>query len=354
MFIEQKTIWEYLSETDRPIVIYGMGNGADKIIDMLQSVGAKVSDIFASDEYVRGHSFRGHRVLKYSEICEKYSDCIVLVAFAAFKEDLLQKIYSIGEKYELLAPHVPLFGHQACDRRFISDNSDNIEKVYEMLADEQSKKCFSGVLNFMISGKISYLQNCTTDRDEVFRNIIKLGDGESYADLGAYNGDTVEEFLQLTGGKFRHITALEPDKKNYRKLFAKFGDRENIELLQNGIWNEATELIFDGRGGRNSSYGDDGYTVRTESIDRLFATEEVTYIKMDVEGAETEALNGGKNVLAHKAPKLAVSAYHHTEDIIKLPLLIKSLNPSYAVYLRHHPYIPAFETNIYAVKQKKY
>ena len=69
--IHEKNVWDSLKETDLPIVIYGMGNGADMIIEKLQSIGADFADIFASDEFVRGHSFHGKRVLKYSEVQER-------------------------------------------------------------------------------------------------------------------------------------------------------------------------------------------------------------------------------------------------------------------------------------------
>ncbi len=50
------------------------------------------------------------------------------------------------------------------------------------------------------------------------------------------------------------------------------------------------------------------------------------------------------------APKLNLAAYHRFEDIFRLPLLIKKLNPDYQIYLRHHPYIPAWDTNLYCTK----
>ncbi|MDE6751522.1 MAG: FkbM family methyltransferase, partial [Eubacterium sp.] len=72
--IHETDVWNYLADSGKPIVIYGMGNGAEKIISVLKEYGAEIDDIFASDEFVRGHSFLGHKVLKYSEVCEKYDD----------------------------------------------------------------------------------------------------------------------------------------------------------------------------------------------------------------------------------------------------------------------------------------
>lgn len=88
---EKENIWDALAKSDKPAVIYGMGNGAEKIIEALGEYGVGVSDIFASDDFVRGHSFKGFRAKKYSEICEKYDDFNVILAFATHLEDVLEK-----------------------------------------------------------------------------------------------------------------------------------------------------------------------------------------------------------------------------------------------------------------------
>ena len=80
-------MWEEIKNEKRPIVVYGMGNGADKLFDRLDSFGVKVSDVFASDGFVRGHSFRGYRVKSFSEIKETYADFVILLSFASNRED---------------------------------------------------------------------------------------------------------------------------------------------------------------------------------------------------------------------------------------------------------------------------
>ena len=84
MFFENQTIWEFLKSDNRPVVLYGMGDACEKILSVLESIGVTPSDIFASDEFVRGHIFHGYKVMKYSQICEKYDDCIILICFATF------------------------------------------------------------------------------------------------------------------------------------------------------------------------------------------------------------------------------------------------------------------------------
>ena len=94
-FIKEENVWSILKKENKPIVVYGMGSGAEKIIATLNEFGLEVSDIFASDEFVRGHSFLGYKVLKYSEVCEKYSDFNVVLAFATHLDGVLENIRKI-------------------------------------------------------------------------------------------------------------------------------------------------------------------------------------------------------------------------------------------------------------------
>ena len=116
--LAEKNLWEHLKVTDLPIVIYGMGNGADKIIDEMDARGIPVSDFFASDGFVRGHSFHGKRVLSLSEVKEKYEKFIVLVAFGSSLPDVMERLYDLSEAHELYAPDVPVCGGELFDAEF--------------------------------------------------------------------------------------------------------------------------------------------------------------------------------------------------------------------------------------------
>lgn len=352
----EESVWKRLKKETRPIILYGMGDGALKIMNVCRSHGIKISGIFASDEFVRGHSFEGFKVKKLSEIEEEFDDFVILLCFAAFLPDLLHKIYSIHKCHEVIAPDVPVFGEGLFDEEYFKAHMSELFKVYSMLADKTSKKVFQNVLNFKLSGKIDLLKEIETPKTEVFENIIKLSDTEHYLDLGGYDGDTVEEFLGVTGGSYGSVTVLEPDSKNFRKLHNKALEKDwnDMLLLNEGIWDSDTELSFDNRAGRNSYLSESGkVSVKVRSIDSVTEGKCVTFIKMDVEGAELRAIMGAKETLRTKKPKLQFSGYHRNEDLFSLPLALCEIEPDYHIYLRHHPYLPAWETNFYAVAEGK-
>ena len=345
---ERKSLWERLKETKKPIVLYGMGDGAQKIIDQLNERNIPLADIFASDEFVRGHSFNGIRVKKYSEIEQLYDDFFVLIGFAVNYDSMIDRLFEIGASRETAAPDVPLFGEGVFDFEFVEKNAEKISEVYSLLADEHSKKVYANIINYKISGNIEYLRDISTDRQADLQELFEFSDNEDYLDLGAYDGDTVQEFISLTEGKFRSITALEPDAKNFKKLISATENDSRITCVQKAVWDDDVVLRFNNKAGRNSALNDSGRVeVEATSVDNL-SKNGFSFIKMDVEGAEKQTLEGAKRTIAECKPKLFIAAYHRNEDIFELPLQVLSLNGDYRIYFRKHPYIPAWEINIFA------
>lgn len=346
--INEIPLWDYLKTADKPIVLYGMGNGADMIIEVLQGLGLSHSDVFASDGFVRGHFFRGKRVLTFDEIKAKYEDFIILMTFAVHDRETLDKVRILSGSYELYSPTVPIAGKELFTLDFVRENDGLFEKAYSMLADEKSRETFLDVLNFKISGKVKYLFDCEYEKELLYKDIIPLGENETIVDLGAYDGDTIREFLSATDGQYKKIIAFEPDEKNFRKLTAKTEGMENIERYNLGAWDKKETLYFQKKKGRNSHQAEDGIPVCFDSVDNV-VKEKVTFLKMDIEGAELKALEGARKTITRYTPKLYICAYHRNEDMFSLPLKIKELCPEYKIYFRHHPYVPAWESNFYAV-----
>lgn len=346
--ITEYPLWERLKETDKPIMLYGMGNGADMIISVLESLNLHFCEVFASDSFVRGHSFHGKKVLTFSQVKEKYDDFIILLTFAVHDEKTLELIKDMSNSYELYSPTVPIAGKGLFTLDYIKENDELFEKAYQILADERSKEDFVKVLNFKISGKVNYLFDCEYQKSELYKDIIHLSDEEVIVDLGAYDGDTIREFLDVTGGKYKKIYAFEPDEKNFRKLKAKCEALENTEFYNLGAWDKKETLLFSKKNGRNSHKSENGVPVNFDSVDNI-VKEKITFLKMDIEGAELKALQGAENSIKRFKPKLYVCAYHRNEDFFALALKINEIYDGYKIYFRHHPYIPAWESNFYAV-----
>ena len=358
----KKDLWQYLRESEKPVVMYGMGNGADKILEVCEKKGIEVSDFFASDGFVRGHSFHGKKVLSYSEAKQKYGEgnFIVLLSFASSLTEVIDNIKRIASESELYAPDVPVCGDDLFDMDYFVSHKTEFEKAREILTDEQSRKVFDNVINYKLSGDIKYLFECDSEVDETFNEILNAKNFEHTADLGAYNGDTARQLAEYSPN-LKKIYALEPDRRNFRKLseYAEREERFEVVPFQVAAWSKHEELTFGAEGNRNSSVGANVNAVTSKcvsvegnSLDNLLINnkDRINYIKFDVEGAENEAIDGCYNTIKAHSPKLLVSVYHRSEDIFALPLKINSLFPDYKLYLRKFRYIPAWGLNLYAVK----
>ena len=346
-FIKEKNVWDTLKDSDKPLVLYGMGLGAEKIMSELEQRGMRADDIFASDEFVRGHSFKGYKVLRYSEVCEKYKDFNVVLCFESHIDEVIDRIAEIDSEHTVFAPDVPVAGGGLFTREYITENEEKFEKAYSLLADEESKRVYKDILNFKVSGKIKYLLSSFCDKSKVYSDILNLNENEEIIDLGAYDGDTIKEFTAATGGKYKHITALEPDKKSYKKLLKNTDGMKNISTLNMGVWSKRDPLIFDAEAGRNSKLSAEGVSIEVTDIDSLNIAP--TFIKADIEGSEMKALEGAEKTIKKYLPKLYICAYHRNEDLFALPLKIKELSEKYKIYFRHSKYIPAWESNFYCV-----
>lgn len=356
--IEKASVWERLEHTTKPIVLYGMGNGADKILNWCEEHGVKVQGVFASDEFVRGQAFRGFKVERYADIKARLGEeLLVVIAFASERPEVLERFAQLAAEQETLAPHLPLFEEsETVSLAWLAKHAEALQDVYERLADEQSRKVFANTLNYKLSGKINYLFECTTKREADLRELIAPSQEECYLDLGAYNGDTIQELGRLANWQWQQVVAVEPDRRNCRKLRVLAEELQQcglaVEVHEAGIWDRKGEISFSDSGGRQSTFvGAAKRVVPVTTIDAVAAGRPISYIKMDVEGAEVQALQGGAMTIAMCQPKLFVAAYHYDADLFRLPQMLWQLVPAYKLYLRKHPYVPAWELNFIALRE---
>ncbi|MCL2638644.1 MAG: FkbM family methyltransferase [Oscillospiraceae bacterium] len=365
MFTETVSLWQYLeenaaSEENKPVVIYGMGNGADKILAVMEKRGLAPAAFMASDEFVRGHSFRGFEVKKLDDIERQYSDFIILVAFGTNRPEVLEKLYALSERHEVYAPDVPVYGdvlENLFDEKYVVESFGKIKEVRELFADEQSKEIFDRLIDYKISGKLEPLRATASAREDGLGLLnIKRDESEVFFDFGAYDGDTAQEFAEYTGGSYNKIYAFEPDFRSFCKLRRRHYLIEPVKLeaVNAAAYDKDGEESFSHAGGRQSSVLGvltKDKKIKTIKTDTFCEKKKVkpTLIKIDVEGCERQAILGAEATLKKHKPKLILSLYHRTEDLLELPLLLKKINSRYKMYLRRHEYIPAWDINLYCV-----
>lgn len=349
-------MWEELKNESRPIVVYGMGNGADKLFERLEEYGISVCDVFASDGFVRGHYYRGYRVKSFSEIKETYADFVILLSFASNREEVVDMLSAIDGEYDMYVPDMPVADvSEYFDKNFYNSNYDEIIKAYSCLADEESRAIFSSVVNYKLSGRMKYLLSCFETRDEIY-GLMPKESIRTMVDAGAYNGDTARE-AKAYFPNLKRVFAIEPDRKNYKKLLRYSEAEGEIEIipLNSAAWCDNVGGMFFGSGNRNSTaVATASFEHREDEVSMVkiddIVSGKIDYIKYDVEGAEREAIEGSQSIIMRDEPTLLVSLYHRSRDIFELINLVHKSYPQYTLYLRRLRCLPAWEIDLVAVK----
>lgn len=353
VIIPEMDVWQTLSRASKPVIFYGTGNGADKIITVLKRYGVSVSGVFASDGFVRDRTFQGMKVMSYADIKARFADFIVIIAFASSLDHVLSKMFALASAHEMYAPDVPVAGEDLFDIGFYNKNKNKLDKTRTLLSDAESVSLFDSVINYKLSGEIEYLRTAVSDREKIWSDLLRPARYESYCDLGAYNGDTIREFCSHCP-RAKDIAAIEPDPRTFRKLTSFCNENGiNARLFNAGAWDSEGKSSFAARGSRSSGFshtGSDELDIKLITLDSVLSGQRTDYIKYDVEGAEYEALTGSAETIKRYAPDLCVSLYHRSEDLFRLPLFIKTLDPDYKFFLRRFKYVPAWDLNLYCIK----
>jgi FkbM family methyltransferase len=354
----QVDMWDMLKKETRPIMVYGMGNGADKLFERFEQYGIDVKEVFASDGFVRGHSYRGYKVKSFSEIKENYPEFVIVLSFASNRAEVVDMLAEIDSQYDMIVPDMPVADtSEYFDKEFYNQHYDEIIQAYESLADDESRAVFSSVINYKLTGKMKYLLSVYSTRDEIY-SLMPRNNIETVVDAGAYNGDTAREAKEYFPN-LKRIFAIEPDKRNFKKL-VKYSEAESdldIIPINSAAWSDNGIGSFSESGNRNSTaVATASFEHRNDEISFIkidsITDSRIDYIKYDVEGAELQAIEGSSLAISRHYPCLLISLYHRSRDIFELVNFIKNNYSQYTLFLRRLRCLPAWEIDLICIKNE--
>jgi FkbM family methyltransferase len=334
------------------VVFYGCGAILNSIVETWDIyVGRKIDYCCDSDSKKWGKYFCGAKCISPQELITIKDKCVVFITVGdfepVFKFLTASKFPSVNQiyKYDLIASDF-------LEHSDYRDIADNLCQTYEFLSDEQSKKVFDAIVNRVLGHEkdIDIMVNVNEKNQYFPKDIIKLSEHESFVDIGAYNGDTIEDFIGLTQEKFDNIFSFEVSKINFNSLednVKHMSNQNRIRIFNLGIWDSECDITFS-IGNSQSTIGEGEGTGHVVVLDDVLEKEKVTFIKMDIEGAEPRALRGASNIIKSQKPKLAICIYHDFKHLWEIPHYLKELVPEYKIYLRHHTKLE-YETVCYAV-----
>ncbi|MGB7605789.1 MAG: FkbM family methyltransferase [Lutisporaceae bacterium] len=321
------------------LVLFGAGQHAHYVLNGLRDAGIEPNFFCDNNPQKNGTLFEGVPVISYPVLLEKHKNSIIIITSLDYKTEIATQL-----KHDGLA-------WVDNDIIYLMEvYKDIYNKAFNLFEEELSKRVFYERILHCITEDPKWLIPIRSQSTQYFeKDIIKLFNDEIFIDGGAFTGDTVEEFLRQTDGKFDKIYSFEPEVSKHVDFYKVAGDSDRIKLLPYGLWSKDTLLQFDSRNTAGSMISDSGdTTIQVTSIDKTLNGKPATFIKLDIQGAELEALEGARETITKYKPKLAICVYHKTLDIVKIPIFLKSIVPQYKLYLRHYG-DTVLETVLYAV-----
>lgn len=354
----------------RRAIVYPAARLGRDVARRLTSAGARIVAFGDRDPRVQGGQVDGLPVLSPAQVAASHGADVILVASTMYDSAIREDLESRGCKRVVPVGYLNLRLPDIFSAREYNGawsaaadpaNRSDIEAAHSLLGDQQSRGVFEGKLAYYLSLDKARLDDIRSANTIYFdRSVYDLSAEEVVVDGGAYVGDTLSSFLDDSSGRFRSYHAFEPDSTSFERLaMVAARDPSRITAVQAGLARQTSSARLLSTRGADSRLlrGDEsgGEDVPVVGLDEYFEDEgrdSPTLIKMDIEGAEGDALNGAARLLGATRPKLAISAYHYPMDLWRIPLLLEQLMPGSRLYLRHYTR-EVDDTVCYAVSARK-
>jgi FkbM family methyltransferase len=374
----QETLAEVLSEprdptgefdriadpTRNPVLILGTGHLGQWSLAALRQAGIRPPAFCDNNSRLWGTTISRLPVLPPAEALARYPGAAVVVAVynSTAPQDQLR-----GLGCKRVVPYPVLFWQhwQFMPREdrlelphCILARAADMPAGYDLLEDEASRREFCAQIRWRCLLDYKCLPAPTDPREMYYApDLFALRPDERFVDCGAFDGDSIRAFLERSAGRFDHIYAWEADTMNLSSLHRYLDSlepsvKQRVTVLPYAVARENGTLRFSAEGLVGSRVDETGEEVECRSLDSALAGCNPTLIKMDIEGAEPEALQGARETMARCRPVMAVCAYHKCDHLWLLPQLLKAANPDYRIFLRRYAE-DCWETVYYAVPPER-
>jgi len=328
----------------REIAILGAAAEGQRLAALCQARDIRIAAISDDDPTKVGTLLRGHTVVPMRELAKL--DRATPIVIASHRVLLAaERLSRLG--FAAVAPFAVLqalaperFAPHMFYEGLLEDTWENREQyswLARELSDNKSRDVLDAVLTFRQTLDPHVLAPVVEPELYQSDGLLGYGDDEVYIDGGAFDGDTIRLFSSRVGGRYTRIYAFEPDPTTFARLKQNFASEPRVELINAGLYHRKQTLRFRDDASRAAIFaGDGGTEIEVTTIDDVVGEERVTFIKMNIEGAEIDALKGAARTIRRWRPKLAISAYHRPSDLWCIPRLVRWLREDYGLYLRQH------------------
>ena len=344
----------------KKIVFWGAGAEGSASYMRMQNATHLISYYVDNSSIKQGTTLYDIPIYHPDKLKEESKNIIQIIITAVDYKRICQQLREIGfvdmdiyaSTYEDAAVQIPMERLAINSQPRVFKLKD-VEQVENMFDEDLSKEIFEKIIR-KYEQNIADFTDVYSNEPMYFNDIFQdcMSASEVYVDAGVHTVHTIVDFIFYTKGKYKKIHAFEPDSLSFARLCKELKNLKNVALYDCGIGSSNQEVLFksQGIGGskviKNANHTSGTTKINIVSLD-TFLEDAPTFIKMDIEGLEYDALLGASEIIKKHKPKLAISVYHGMDDLVKIPLLINKMVSEYKFFLRHHMPNPT-ETILYA------
>jgi len=330
-----------------PFVLFGAGALGRWTLAMLRTTGVEPCGFVDNNQRLWGTEVDGMRVLSVADAIREFGRNVPFIVTVYNSAAVRRQLGGEGLRafpFPVLALRFPeaLLPHCCVDRPAkMAGQTAAIREGLSLWADDASRREYVAQVRYRLT--FDGAPPGTSPSETYFpEELVVPSPGEVFVDCGAYDGDSVREFLRRRGETFGQIIALEPDPANIDRLHASLSSypatvRSRVAAIAVAAGSQRGKMRFDATGTVASAVvSAGGLEVDVAPLDDVLRGRSPSYIKMDIEGSEPEALAGARRVLQEDEPVLAICLYHRQEDLWRIPLQIRAINPRYHLFLRRY------------------
>jgi FkbM family methyltransferase len=322
------------------VVVWGAGMCAD---DFFAYYKEHTDAELQVDYYVDKNDSKWNQTNIFSteKIKELHAENDLVLIATQYTQPVLESLENMGFPGKVFSVFNIIYKSRWGDT---SEIESHLNELKAILADDKSK--------WLVEEICRKRKNLDADYSKIYEGhqyfveeLVQREPEAVFVDAGAYDGQTIQQFIDFQENKFKKVYAFEMNEKNFKRIQTLDFDKR-VELYNLGLWNEKTTCAYS-QDEDSSSLGAGDYIAECITLDEVVGDEPVTFIKMDIEGAEIPALNGAKKCIQKWKPQLAICIYHKQNDLWQIPFLVHEMVPEYKLYVRHHMH-DINETVLYA------
>lgn len=335
--------WDIFNQIikEKEIIIFGASAAAKSLLDNIKKLDSnwRVKGVVDNDKNRWGNDFGGYVIENPDTILACQGKAVVLICSLHTGEIAKQlDVMGIKDYYSTYWMDTPI---KVSYQQTVPDKE--VKWLKSIVCDEESKRILDSIVKKRQNNVMDYTDIKYNGESDYFIDEFwtPYTDGsEVFVDGGGYTGDSIKEFVYWTKGVYKSIYSFEPDPNKSKIIEDNLWKWDGkVHLYNRGLYDKETELNFiegtDLYSGKIvTENAEENIKIKTVVLDNII-TERVTFLKMDIEGAEIAALEGARKIITKDKPRLAICIYHKLDDLWEIPKLILQMVPEYKIRIRH-------------------